>query len=187
MIGRIRYLTGSVLGHFLLYLVILAYCVINSSVFNALLLLLLLLDIFHLRTWKDISTEKEGYGERKQSGFCKDNPSWQTLSRTDLLLETEPPSSQVEGDESPYTWFLFFPSLKIRSLFLLFFSFSLLVKLFFSIVSISWLQSLPLTLRKLVYLVNGGLNAYPAIVLECAIVIMLTIYNSVRKSRESNQ
>lgn len=75
---------------------------INSSVFNVLLLLLLLLDVFQLRTWKDLA-EKENTKERKkQGGLCKDNPRWQTLSRTDLLLETESACSEVQGDESPY-------------------------------------------------------------------------------------
>ena len=165
---------------------ILAYCVINSSVFNALLLLLLLFDVFHLHTWKGLA-EKENTNERKkQGGLCKDNPRWQTLSRTDLLLETESACSEVQGDESPHTWFLFFPSLTIRSLLLLFFSFCLLEKLFFSVVPISWLQSLPLVLRRGVYLVNGGLNTFPNIVYECLLVIILYFYNSVRMNSENH-
>ena len=159
---------------------------INSSVFNVLLLLLLLLDVFQLRTWKDLA-EKENTKERKkQGGLCKDNPRWQTLSRTDLLLETESACSEVQGDESPHTWLLFFPSLTIRFLLLLFFSFCLLEKLFFSIVPISWLQSLPLVLRRGVYLINGGLNTFSNIVCECLIVIILCFYNSVRMNRENH-
>lgn len=168
------------------YFLIIAYAMLNSSLFNVVLLPLLVVDVFKLQSAHDIH-KKNPY--KRVVPCSKENTSDPQSKR--ILLVSSDSEDEIDIDKKAHSTpisFLFYPSIPVRRLFLVYFSLALLVKLLFAIVPHSLLQAAPLLLRKMIYWVNGGMSRIHSVVFEFFLIALtiLYIYVTVRLSFHSS-
>ena len=187
----LRNLSTNIFCHSFLHFLIFAYCIINPSSLNIILLILQLIDILSIQTLPEFSKTKEKQVDcrRKQASYpitpknnsdptCKLLPvTTNTTSNTERMF--------LHGDKNSYTWLRLYPVIWVRLAIFFFFAGTLLLRLFFSSFKHQDWKGLSPILCQVVYVLNGGESVFHTIIFEYVILIFITFVNMVG-NRETN-
>ena len=181
----LRNLSTNILCHSFFHFLIFAYCIVNPSVLNIILLLLQVADILSIKTLPEFSQEKEKQVScrRKQISYSVtpkriSDPTCKLLScTTDNVSGIE--RTLLYGDKNSYTWLRLYPAIWVRKAIFFFFAGVLLLRLFFAVLGHRDWEGLSLTLRQIIYAINGGESAFHTITLEYIVMVFITFVNMV--------
>lgn len=157
------------------YFLVIAYVMLNSSLFNVVLLSLLVVDVFKLQSVHDM-LKKNPY---KRVAPCSKEITSDPQSKRILLVSTDESEDECDVDKKSHSLpisFALFPSMIVRKLFLVYFSLALLAKLFFAVLPRSWLENAPLLLRMIIYWINGGMSRIHSVLFEYFLVALIVLY-----------
>ena len=172
---RIRRICSSILGQMVFYFLVIAYVMLNSSLFNVVLLSLLVVDVLKLQSVHDM-LKKNPY---KRVAPCSKEITSDPQSKRILLVSTDESEDECDVDKKSHSLpisFAFFPSMIVRKLSLVYFSLALLAKLFFAVLPRSWLENAPLLLRMIIYWINGGMSRIHSVLFEYFLVALIVLY-----------
>lgn len=149
------------------------------------LLLLQVVDILSIQTLPEFSQEKEKQMScrRKQTSYLI-TPKSSSDPTCNLLSCTTDNASCTErillyGDENSYTWLRLYPAIWVRKALFFFFAGVLLLRLFFALLRHRDWEGLSLTLRQMIYAINGGESAFHTITFEYIVMVFITFVNMV--------
>lgn len=184
----IRILSCSVLGHLFFYFIILAYIAVNFSLLNLVLILLLIIDVLSLRNIQKyaLSISSLPSRPRRRSVFCsrQDEEEQYRVSRSDTrssgsTLLCNDPNREVHvslNEDAHFSfWAALLPNVTVRYAIYWWFVLFLLLKLIFINVGDRWWKESPQWAHILIYMVNGGLNQYPNVLFEYAVLLFVSM------------
>lgn len=184
----IRILSCSVLGHLFFYFIILAYIAVNFSLLNLVLILLLIIDVLSLRNIQKyaLSISSLPSRPRRRSVFCsrQDEEEQYRVSRSDTrssgsTLLCNDPNREVHvslNEDAHFSfWAALLPNVTVRYAIYWWFVLFLLLKLIFINVGDRWWEQSPQWAHILIYMVNGGLNQYPNVLFEYAVLLFVSM------------
>lgn len=176
--NRLSRLSCNAFTHFILYCCIFVYCIFNHSILNVFLLLLVCCDVLSLKNVEQY-TSKHIPTAIKQTETTPTVPSNRRLSLSPSRINIAYERVSLYDDASYSNWITLFPNMTIRSF--LYWSFCLLfiIRHFFLLFSNKELKTASLTIRCIVYAINGGLNQSNSVYYEYFLFLFMAMLNHV--------
>ena len=179
-----------ILSLFFLYFFILAYCLVNTSIINILIVFLVLLDALSLVTLRafrqhtilhssptELSLPPSPSLPIPSQGNAQSNA--QSNSQTHLLTTHREKASFTPTATSVSSELSLFPHMRLRTALFVAFIIVFLIHMLVAAVPREWLDGLPLWARHVVFLLHGGAGAYQHVFFEYCMLLLIACFNHV--------
>lgn len=172
---RLSRLSCSLLVHLLLYAVTIVYCIFNHSLINALLMILVYIDVIALQNVEQYAIKHLPFLTKKS------NQTEKSRLKRQLSISVDSAYERISlHDEASYSnWISLFPNMSIRSLLYICFCVLLLARHMMNLFTQEVLVSSSLVWHRVIYALNGGLSISSSIYYEVILCILISFLNHV--------